>query len=520
MQSAFETYPKHPGESHYSKNIISRLTLLSMFVAIGMLAVGSVTLFQARRDAWQQAEQSSTNLAVALERDIARNIAVFDLSLQGAIQALQEPGIDKVDSQMKQLFVFDRSASAEYLGSILVLDANGDVTLNSQSINSIHFNYSDRDYFQYHKDHFDVGPYISRPFRSRLRGGDPSIAISRRLPGLNGHFQGIVQGSLRLAYFQNLFGKLDLGQRGTITLTRTDGRILARQPWQEADLDRDVSKSDVFAKILASANGTFVGTSSFDGVERLYAIQHFANLPLVLSVAVAVDDIYAAWWQKALIIGVVLLLLCGSTVSLCLLFRQEILRRIKAERALFKAADELAVLASTDSLTGIANRRSLEIVLRREWRRAIRARSTISLLMLDVDFFKLYNDTYGHQEGDRVLQSIVKCIEQDIRRPGDDAGRYGGEEFVVILAETDCKGALVIATRIKTAIEGLHIPHSGNPYGVVTVSIGLAAVRPLRGELEELLVKKADLALYEAKHAGRNRINVARDDAKDTLIGP
>jgi diguanylate cyclase (GGDEF)-like protein len=223
----------------------------------------------------------------------------------------------------------------------------------------------------------------------------------------------------------------------------------------------------------------------------------------------SVDDIYAAWWSRALVIGPVLVLLCAATMALCVLFRREMLRRIVAEHALTEAADKLLLMASTDSLTGLANRRTFDADLQREWRLAIRTQTPIALLMLDADNFKLFNDRYGHPDGDSVLQRIASCIRSQLRRPADRGVRYGGEEFVALLPDTELRGAVTIAESIRAAIAALAIAHEDAPGGRVTVSIGVASCYPVAGTAPASLVQAADAALYEAKHAGRNHVRIA-----------
>lgn len=488
---------------------VRMLTILGMAVALGMLAVGAVVLAEARADAWRQAEQASANLVLALERDISRNIQVYDLSLQGAIDALREPGIATVSPGIRHAALFDRAASAEYLGSLLVLNAAGDIIADSTSLEPHLLNFEDRDYFRVHRADPNLGLYVSHPYRSRLRGGDPSIALSRRLPTTDGHFEGVVVGTLRLIYFQDLFRTLNLGKLGTVTLARTDGELLVRQPSQPSDMGRDLSGSLSFKRFLESTTGELIATSAIDGVERSLTFRRIGEQPLVLIVAVSVDEIYAAWRRKAAGIGSIMVLLCGATVVLCLLFRREVQRRLVAEDALRDAAEKLEVIASTDSLTGLSNRRTFESELPVEWKRAIRARGPVALLLMDADWFKAYNDHYGHQAGDVVLQHVARCLMGNIRRPGDLAARYGGEEFVALLPNTDVSGAVNTAERVIRAIEELAVSHEGSPMGRVTVSIGIAVARPNHGELETVLVKRADAALYDAKRGGRARISVS-----------
>jgi diguanylate cyclase (GGDEF)-like protein len=176
-------------------------------------------------------------------------------------------------------------------------------------------------------------------------------------------------------------------------------------------------------------------------------------------------------------------------------------------RRLDEANRELTRLSSVDGLTGIANRRQFDECLLREWSRGMRGGTPLSLLMCDVDFFKQYNDLYGHQAGDECLKSVGAILKESARRPADMAARYGGEEFAVILPDTETTGALLVAEEIRQGLEALAIPHGNSEIGLVTLSIGAACTVPRResGSAEKLL-GDADLALYRAKQSGRNRV--------------
>lgn len=174
------------------------------------------------------------------------------------------------------------------------------------------------------------------------------------------------------------------------------------------------------------------------------------------------------------------------------------------------ANQELADLASTDGLTGLANRRIFQDRLRSEWARALREEAPLSLVMLDIDYFKRYNDHYGHPAGDRCLEAVAEVINGIAKRPGDLAARTGGEEFAVLLPATDLQGAVALAEQLRQQIADLQLPHSLNPTEVVTVSVGVATTRPHRSgaETRHGLVQAADVALYDAKNSGRNRVCV------------
>lgn len=167
---------------------------------------------------------------------------------------------------------------------------------------------------------------------------------------------------------------------------------------------------------------------------------------------------------------------------------------------------QLHQLSTTDSLTGIANRRYFEQQLESEWRRAQRQQHSLALIMLDVDRFKDYNDGYGHQQGDYCLQQIAQVMAAQCQRPGDVCARYGGEEFVVLLPVTDAADAARVAEKIRTAVLELAIVHSGSEHRICTVSAGVAAITPSVQDHSDELLRRADRCLYQAKDQGRNRV--------------
>ncbi len=171
-----------------------------------------------------------------------------------------------------------------------------------------------------------------------------------------------------------------------------------------------------------------------------------------------------------------------------------------------RAQTELERMASHDGLTGVVNRRGFDDKLQQEWSRASREALPLALIMLDVDHFKRFNDSYGHQAGDECLKQIATTLTQALLRPFDVVARYGGEEFALILPSIDADGASKVAQRILDAVAALGIPHSGAEDGQhVTVSLGVAAATPHSGMSHEQLIQEADRALYHAKHTGRNR---------------
>jgi diguanylate cyclase (GGDEF)-like protein len=174
-----------------------------------------------------------------------------------------------------------------------------------------------------------------------------------------------------------------------------------------------------------------------------------------------------------------------------------------------KAKAELELLSSSDVLTGLANRRHCDVFLDTEWQMGIRYRTQLSMLFLDVDDFKAYNDHYGHQAGDICLQKIAIIIKECVRRPQDLCARYGGEEFIVLLPNTSMESALQLAEKIRKSVELENIPHAySRASSHVTISIGVVSMIPQAGLNQNILVEMADKALYNAKNLGRNQIQV------------
>jgi diguanylate cyclase (GGDEF)-like protein len=492
------------------RHAIRWVVAFSVAVTLGLVAFGAMLLMDARTDAWTQAGQASENLVVSLSRDIARNIEMYDLVLKGIIAARQDPAFAAASPAIRQMAMFGRAASAEYLGSVVLTDAAGNAIADSLGAFAAPFNIADREHFKALRDDPELGLYIGRPVVSRLKH-DLGVTVSRPVIDGKGRFAGVAVGILRLAYFEDMFDKIDLGRSGSMTLFRMDGRVLARRPARPGDIDADLSNTATFRKMENGVAGTFFGTAALDGVERFYTYRQVGKLPLILAVAVGVEDIYAPWRRKATGIGFVLGVLCCSSIASCVLFQAELRRRTAAERALRRAAERLEVMATTDALTGLRNRRALEDALAREWQRGHRAQRPLGVVMLDADFFKTYNDRYGHQAGDDVLRHLARTIDRFARRPADIGGRYGGEEFLLLLPDTDLHGAGVVAELIRAAVEAMAVPHAASPFGRVTVSVGVASAYPVLSHPPAALVRRADQALYEAKRAGRNRVVAASD---------
>jgi len=469
--------------------------LLSLFVC-GLSVWG---LYESRLDAYEHAEENARNLILVIERDIARNVELYDLSLQAAADGVTDPQIMALPPKVRNDVLFDRAASGKYLGSMFVLNEQGDIILDSRFLHPRVGNFADREHFTYHRDHSNSGLYISKPYASRLRAGELTIALSRRITREDGSFGGVVVGTLSIDYFRALLDGLSVGKHGSAAVVETNGAMITRLPYDRNMVGRDIRKSPVFIQVASTNEGAFTGTAAIDGIRRLYVYRRLAGLPLIVDVAPSEADIYAEWQQRARRIAILMAVFSATIVGGSLVLSRELQRRRIAESRLTR-------LARTDALTGLGNRGTFDETLQKEWKRACRTGRPLSLLFVDIDHFKAYNDYYGHQAGDEVLRTVAQCLGLCVRRSTDEIARYGGEEFVMTLPDTDSAGSRAMAETIRCAVYDLNIEHVQSHHGRVTVSIGVVTAQGHAVHEGAVLVGMADSALYEAKTSGRNRV--------------
>ena len=472
---------------------------IGLAIVLGFSGLCASIVWKLHDSDYEQARGVATNLVSSIAGQVDRNIELYDLSLQAVVDGIKLPEINTISRELRQVVLFDRAATAKDLGSILVLDQTGKVIVDSRTLDVQEKNYADRDFFQVHFNNSHFGLFISRPWVTDA--GDYLVSFSRRITGADGLFAGVVVGSMRLSYFDGLFKAVKLDEKDAMTLINTDGTILMRAPLDINVIGRNIGSAPFFGRLPNARFGSFEATSVVDGIERLFVYHRIGPHPLLMIMGLSNDKILADWRQTAWLVGALLLTLCAITMLLGTSLVNALKRRYVAE-------NKLAVLAATDSLTGLANRRRFDEVFEAEWRRARRLQSSISLLMIDADNFKLYNDTHGHQAGDKALLLIADCIKSGTRRAADLGARYGGEEFAVVLPGHTASAAMQVAEEIRENVMTLRslqkAQHSIIPI-IPTVSIGIASVIPPMGMSTEDLIEFADKALYEAKKQGRNR---------------
>lgn len=461
-------------------------------------------------------EVALSNLAQTLSSQVQATFKQADTVLLWLAAEVEDEGVGAPQVPRLQELLHAQVSQLDQLKALIVIGEDGRPLLSSVADMPANVNYADRDYFIYHREHADSAPYIGHSIRSRS-SGVWVMTVTRRINHADGRFAGVVLASIALDHFLTLYRSIDVGRNGAISLIAADSTLLVRRPFVEADIGKNLSRGPLFAELLPkAAAGVATVRSSLDGVVRLASYRRVDDYPLVIFVAVDRHESLASWRKETAFstaLTVFLLLMLGALgYRLVRLIRRQ--NRVQGE--LLLAQEQLLDMnlalrsqALEDGLTGLANRRLLDQFLQDELGRAKRDHLVVGLLMIDIDHFKHFNDTYGHLLGDECLKAIGALIKDNIRRPGDLAARYGGEEFVVVLPGTDITGAFVVAEQIRQAVVEVAI-HGENRSPIrVTVSIGVSALRPRQDDTPETLIQAADQALYAAKSAGRNRTVMA-----------
>lgn len=323
----------------------------------------------------------------------------------------------------------------------------------------------------------------------------PALLVSRAILSPSGRMEGGALAAISLSSAQSWIETFNIGPYDTIALLDEQSTLLASNP-PKLQLIGTELKCPPEKPILEEQrdSASFVSISPMDGRERIYGLSKVANIPLTILVGLDKERVLHEWQQRVklfLIGAIILLILLGIVVSMQLkTLRQQ---------------GQLQEMAITDPLTGIANRRHLTTTGTKEIAKAARYRNSASLLMVDIDHFKVINDTYGHPCGDRVIQAVATTMAQTIRTT-DEVGRIGGEEFVAVLPGTDAQGALILANRLRELIEISNSVTSDEGIPIrFTISVGVACVSDETTTFEQVLAK-ADQALYEAKNRGRNTV--------------
>lgn len=488
-----------------------RLVLLFLlFISLFIVTACSWALWHSWQHRLQDVSVQARNQALSLSRQAQ------DTFLQVSI------ALDEIARQADAVYSRPEAYSGRHgilaglslplpqLAGLYVYDKAGNWLATSRDMAFKQMNNADRDSFIWHRDHADPGVHIGQVIRSRS-AEELVIPVSLRLNDAEGNFRGVALGSVKVAFFRQFYGWYEQSPGDMLALMNTEGILLYARPFPDSVLNRSLSSSPLFTRLLSQSRiGSSTWESRLDGEERLFGYARLERYPLVTAVGYETQAMRYAWW-KSNITGISITIF---TWLLVLLFGFLVLRQLRAsqrsQQALMHTQDELTRLNGTlsdlamlDGLTGLGNRRQFDFYLEMSLRGAA---SPVSLIMFDVDYFKRYNDEYGHIAGDRCLQEVAAVLKHLPLRSTDRVTRYGGEEFAIILPGTHTRDAEKVAHRALEAIRRAALPHEASelPEKIVTLSAGISASPP--GETPDALKLAADQALYMAKKAGRNCI--------------
>ena len=498
-------------DSPHAPGALKRLPLLkaaALFIAAVCLCLCGLLylqLEQSHRHDLALAEVASSNLTRAMAQQAEDTFTKADLVLTSLVDWVQADGFDGDQKVSLQKTFARRVQALHQLHGIFLFDKQGQWVVTSFQDLPRGSGVMDREYFKYHQQNVSSLAHIGPAIRSR-ENGEWIIPVTKRINDKEGNFQGVLLAGIKMSYFDQFFKSFSIDEHGSMFLALTDGTLLARRPFVETQIGTSLAKGAIFQNHLPLAtSGNAMISSVVDDTVRLYGYRQLESYPLVVSAASSKEAILKDWYATAFQSSVIVALVVLGVGLFGWVFIHQVRDGERIEADLRQAQEALELIATHDSLTGLANRRLFERALDVEFGRGARQASPLSLVMLDIDFFKRYNDTYGHVAGDHCLAEVARALKSCCLRKADLAVRYGGEEFAVLLPDTDIHGALVVAEQIRRRVMDQNITHSGSPTGYVTVSLGCYSFVPNGRDSIEVFIQRADAALYQAKHSGRNR---------------
>lgn len=468
------------------------ISAAGVLCAIVVLSGTTAWLTADRAGRVERASERAQSVASLVAGGLSGNMNIHAALLADMVSAASDPAAPMTDN-VRERIRFGQAISHELLDDAFIVSADGmlETPLDSPLDNALtaKVDLRDRDYFQAFARGASQGLYVSEPFASRIRNGRRSVALARRIEAPGHAFAGVAVLVVRLDSVERFISGFESRDVDTVRVVRDDGLVLANAVHPDG------------AASLAVQKGSGGAIGHIDPASVKCCVAHISGAPLAVIATPSATQTLGIWrqqviWQGALALTFALTLALGSMAL------------ESALRSRHEALEKLREISLTDALTGLSNRRALDSRLDEEWRRASRNNHRLSILFIDIDRFKLFNDEYGHAVGDEVLRSVAQAIGGQARRMQDMAARYGGEEFAVVLPDTDAQEAAQLAERVRHAVEQLRIAHAKSEAGAVTVSVGCATVTATPGIEHgiEKLLEAADAQLLVAKASGRNRV--------------
>lgn len=397
-----------------------------------------------------------------------------------------------------------------------IINKNGEVLASSRE-EVLNFNLKDREYFQTVKNNPSRDKlFICEPYKTLL--GSWTISLSLMFSDSKNEFAGIILATIDPEKLMNLLNSVFYAKDMRSSIIYGDGTLFLTTPSYNEILGKNINISEALFNKHVTSNkvlNVINGLSHIPNENRLIAFHTIfleklnMTKPLYVAVSRDIEVLYSNFKEEVILIGSLYLILVFISVPTLYFLQKKRyflkLSQIKAENDLKRRLESFAYI---DGLTEISNRRHFDQVFDQEWRYGVRNEKLLSLILIDVDYFKLYNDFYGHQAGDECLKTVAQTLKHNLFRSHDLVARYGGEEFICILPNTNLENAREKAEKLRLEIEKLEIPHEKSLVkNSVTISLGVSTTLPKNDLKAENLIKKADEALYNSKRDGRNRVS-------------
>lgn len=498
-------------------SLILQVAASALFLAVVLVSLTGWHLYHTYQLALSRSQTNILNLTQALSQHANDTFMQAEILLTDLAQRIAQDGLAAArQGQLHPLFTAKMRALPQVRG-IFLYDAAGHMVATSDNALQANTDFADRDYYRYHRDHNDANLHIGKVIRSRLTG-ELILPVSLRINRPDGSFAGVLLESVVIDYFRHFYARFVIDDDSTLMMMLNNGTILYRHPYNERAIGSSIFATPLYQKHIGQqASGVMTGALNGQDAQKIYSFTHLQQFPVAITTGMSLDQALVDWRQDAISHLILVVIFLALLSLLAISFIRQIRRRMRVEEELRHAQRELRKLnrslehlARRDGLTGLYNRRHFDLVLTDEFNRAVLSHDALGIILLDIDFFKQYNDLYGHVAGDNCLKRIGEALKALSLRHRDRVARYGGEEFIILLPQTDVAGAREVAQQVYEAITGLAIAHQASPTGSLTPSIGVYVGQPASGdESPSRMVSRADTALYQAKREGRNRICLA-----------
>ncbi|WP_338086298.1 diguanylate cyclase [Nissabacter archeti] len=504
----------NPLPSIFRSSLGRSMVIFLIIMSIAVVGINGWTLWDSYDRTLRATHDQAKNLSVSLARQAEDTFLQVEITLTDIAREISGKPVASDQLEALRSVLRGRQAILPQLHGLFIYDAEGNWLATSGNTIPVNANNADREYFIWHRTHADPEIHIGKVIRSRSTG-DLVIPVSLRLTSREGRFAGVALATVSIDYFRQHYSYYVLSERSLLGLFMADSTVMYVRPFPDSVINTSLSSSPLFTHALkASASGSGAWRSAMDNEVRIFGYARLNRYPLIVAAGYDKRDIQAQWRADNLLSVVLSLSLLAALFLLGFFVLRQVRVSMKNHLEMTQLRDDLTTinhtlqaLALVDGLTGLANRRQFDIFLEQSLQRSARNQEPVSLIMMDIDFFKRYNDAYGHVAGDECLKKVGEALLHLPHRQSDLIARYGGEEFAIVLPYTGIKDAAKFAQRAVEAVRAIGLPHAETdvPGKIVTISAGsYSCIVKGNGPDARAFKEHADQALYQAKHSGRN----------------